>query len=239
VAERFGPRDAGWIEYAAAANDGSLWLGISRGAWCANSPAVSLARYTQAGSLEYVSVPGLSKYADLHAFTVAPDGSLLLVMRVSRNGTLSKITEVTQTLAYWGLIGGIAVAPDGTIWYTEQSANRVAHIGTDGKTTEFRDGIAAGARPGAIAVDRDGSVWFTDDAVNTVEHLTLDGRVRIFGNRLTPWNTPGAPVVSDDGAIWFPEALSWHVRIARIDRDGNVSEFSTPARRRSRPTATA
>jgi streptogramin lyase len=234
-------RDAGWIQQAAAARDGSLWLGISKTEWCASSPAVSLARYAKDGSLQYVSVPGLSKYTGLAAFTVAPDGSLLFiaapagpshqdpgsafVVRVLLDGTLSEVAKVTQMGAYYGVVGGIAAAPDGTIWYTEPSANRIAHIGADGKTTEFRDGIPAGARPGAIAAGHDGSVWFTDNALNTVEHLTLDGRVRVYGNGITPWNTPGAPVVSDDGALWFPETLTWHPRVARIARDGTVSEF--------------
>jgi virginiamycin B lyase len=55
---------------------------------------------------------------------------------------------------------GIAVAPDGAVWFTELRAHRLGRL-RDGTITEFalprRD-----ARPFGVAVDPAGNVWYTD-----------------------------------------------------------------------------
>jgi streptogramin lyase len=230
----------GAIEAIAATPEDGLWLGVTHEPRCGNPSIDALFRYSDSGVLSSVFVAGFSRYRLLGHFASLRDGSLVadanlaassgeantttFLLRISPAGTISELTQIAQPWTF-SAIGGIAVASDDSIWFTEPAANRIGRIDTRGRVKLFREGIASGASPLAIAADRDGSVWFTDDARNTVEHVTADGRVRVFGNGLVPINTPGGPVVTKDGALWFRETLSWHPRIARIGRDGRVTEF--------------
>jgi virginiamycin B lyase len=54
----------------------------------------------------------------------------------------------------------LAVAPDGSVWFTELSAGRLGRL-REGRVTEFRL-PRADARPFGVAVDTANNVWYTD-----------------------------------------------------------------------------
>lgn len=153
----------------------------------------------------------------------APPGGSATIVRVATSGEVRELATL-PTYDPWRK-GGITVAADGTIWFTEPSVNRVASIGIDGVKHEVRRGIPDGAIPTGIAADGDGSVWFTDAAHGQVDHLERSGHVRIIGSGLNPNNMPGAPIATRDGAIWFVQTLRWHPRVTRIASDGSVRQY--------------
>jgi virginiamycin B lyase len=58
---------------------------------------------------------------------------------------------------------GIAVGPDGNLWFTEQSANLIGRITTAGTISQF-GGLTAGAGPDLITAGPNGDphMWFTE-----------------------------------------------------------------------------
>src|SRR5258708_37447819 len=54
-----------------------------------------------------------------------------------------------------------AVAPDGSLWYTGQGANKLGRL--DPKTGEFKEYPlkTAGSGPHGLVADKDGDIWFT------------------------------------------------------------------------------
>ena len=235
-------RGVSGIESIARALDGqSLWLAISSNPGCGTAVPDRLAFYVPGHELEAIDIGGLAAYRLFRHLAAAPDGGVIvdatarddvasaggttILLHVSRGGKTCELVRVPQPNSE-SAVGGITAAPNGDIWFTLPSANRVARLDSAGRETLYRDGIPRGASPDAIALDKDGSVWFTDSSLNTVEHLTRQGAVHVYGNGLTPWNIPGGPVVTRDGTVWFRETLSWHAVIARIARDGALTEFS-------------
>lgn len=55
-----------------------------------------------------------------------------------------------------------------------------------------------------------------------------DGHGAILLPSLDATNIPGSLTVTDDDAVWFIETLSWHPRLARIDRNGTFQEYPDP-----------
>lgn len=160
------------------------------------------------------SEPGMLTGGEIVRFL--PDGSVRHLATVERHG------YVTQ-------VGAVAQGPDGSVWFTEPAANRVARVTPDLVLHEYRDGIPMGASPLGIAIDTDGTAWFSDATRSTIEHIALDGTVlAVYGNGLSPTNAPGGPVITSDGAIWFRETMAWHPRVARLGPDGTLTEYGDP-----------
>ncbi len=168
----------------------------------------------------------------LVAATVAKSGASYApatIVRIDRDGAVREFGQIGRGGSDAPTIGSIAYAPNGGVWFTEPSRNRVARLSPDGTVREFRDGIPDGVVLSGIAVDTDGSAWATDSFRNTVEHVGTDGRVRVYGNGLSPITIPAGPVVTADGAAWYVQTLDWHERITRLAPDGTYREFAVPA----------
>src|SRR5438876_4943936 len=56
---------------------------------------------------------------------------------------------------------GITAGPDGALWFTERSSNRIGRITTTGVITEYTI-PTANSGPQAITVGPDGALWFTE-----------------------------------------------------------------------------
>ena len=69
----------------------------------------------------------------------------------------------------------VAVGPDGNLWFTEFSGNRIGRITPQGVVTEFSAGIGPGAGPNAITAGPDGNLWFTENLVDRIGRITPAG----------------------------------------------------------------
>jgi len=119
-----------------------------------------------------------------------------------------------------------AVAPDGSIYISVMSGNKVARF--DPKAQTFREwDMPAGHLPHGVLVDKQGIVWTTGNGNGTI------GRLDPASGRITEYKTPsgrGGPhtlVITDDGGtIWF--TLQGGDKVASLDvKSGSIREYPT------------
>jgi virginiamycin B lyase len=140
---------------------------------------------------------------------------------------------------------GMAVVPDGSVWFAEQYANYIGHYLPE--SGQFRiyplpvismaDRSAPGGHrdlpvaPNDLALDGAGRVWFTEMNADAIGRLDpASGAVQQYPlsaahslQRLNPYGI----AVDGEGAIWFTE--SSQPRIGRLDpRTGRIETFATP-----------
>jgi streptogramin lyase len=128
-------------------------------------------------------------------------------------------------------VGDIAAGPDGALWFTETSGNRIGRITTAGAITEFVLGPYGGdTGPLNIAAGRDGALWFTEPGANTIGRMTAAGSVTHYAVP-TPDSELSAITVGADGAQ-LPSIASPHIpKGTRCRRSRSAS--------RAVPTATS
>ncbi len=100
---------------------------------------------------------------------------------------------------------GIAVGPDGNLWFTEYDASKIGEINpATHAVTEFPT-PTADSFPRGIAVGPDGNLWFTEAGpskigeINPTTHATADFATPA-GNSF-----PFAITAGPDGNLWFTE----------------------------------
>lgn len=127
---------------------------------------------------------------------------------------------------------GIAVGPDGAIWFTELTGNKIGRIPTT--ATAANPGITEytvptmNAHPWGIAAGGDQALWFTECTGNQI------GRIPTTGTSILEFATTSRPAqamgitAGPDGAMWFSERYA--DKIGRISTSGPVavSEYSVP-----------
>src|SRR5262249_37160994 len=72
---------------------------------------------------------------------------------------------------------GIALGPDGNIWFVETGAQKIGRITPQGQLTEFSAGITQ--IPLEIVAGPDGNLWFTEQ-LNSIGRITPAGVVTEF-----------------------------------------------------------
>ena len=118
----------------------------------------------------------------------------------------------------------IALGPDGNMWSTESSGNKVARITPSGAVTDFRLPIP-GAAPNGIAAGPDGAMWFAERTGNRIGRITMNGAITEF-LLPTAGSSPAGIAPGPDGAMWFTQRIG--NKIGRIDMAGAVTEFPVP-----------
>ena len=122
---------------------------------------------------------------------------------------------------------GIAQSSDGSVWFTEITANAVGHYVPGDVVHEFK--LPAPDRyPRGITVDRSGNAWFTEEKLNQIGRLSPSGALTEYPIP-TPSAGPWAITTGADGTIWFNEIQPPHPHIARISGSGAVSEYAVSA----------
>jgi sugar lactone lactonase YvrE len=112
---------------------------------------------------------------------------------------------------------GIAVGPDGALWFTEKlGVGKIGWITTAGIFTdpEFSKGLTANSAPSGITAGPDGAVWFTEVLGNNIGRIcttaTLPvcpvGTISEYGVPTLSSN-PNSIAAGPDGALWFVENL--------------------------------
>ena len=125
---------------------------------------------------------------------------------------------------------GIAVGPDGNLWFTEPGADRIGKITTGGVVSEFRAGITPGSQPEEIVAGPDGNLWFTEPGADRIGKITTAGVVTEYRVG-TPGSSPSNPdgpnwiAAGPDGKLWFTERRPAG-RIWKITTGGVVTEYS-------------
>jgi virginiamycin B lyase len=97
-----------------------------------------------------------------------------------------------------------AVAPDGSLWYTGQAANKLGRL--DPKTGEFKEYAlkTPNSGPHGLVADKDGNIWFT--AISGGYVGKLDPKTGKFAEYRPAGGAeidPHTPVFDHDGILWF------------------------------------
>jgi sugar lactone lactonase YvrE len=136
----------------------------------------------------------------------------------------------------------IAIAPDGSLYITDTSNNRIQHLAADGSVLQvwgtFAD-ISKGSAPGGtfyepwgIAVGLDGSVFIADTWNHRIQKFTSDGKFvnmwGYFGQADTPFAIWGPRDIAIDskGNLFITD--TGNKRIVIYDPDGNyINQFGS------------
>jgi len=119
----------------------------------------------------------------------------------------------------------VALAPDGTVWFTEGTANAVGRMNPNGTGLREFPLPTRGGAPRIIALGSDGNMWFSEHAGNRIGRITPDGTITEFPIP-TPDSQPRAIALGADGNIWFGEFAGG--AIGRITPEGAIIEFPIP-----------
>ena len=151
------------------------------------------------------------------------------------------------TLAAWGAVGTLkvqikeyevptansrphdpALAPDGSLWYTGQGANKLGRL--DPKTGEFKEYPlkTSGSGPHGLVADRDGNIWFTAIAGGYVGKLDpKSGDITEYRPADRTGIDPHTPVFDHDGILWFTNQETNY--IGRLDpKTGKMALIKVP-----------
>jgi virginiamycin B lyase len=148
--------------------------------------------------------------------------ALLLSGGVELEAQVAYLKEYpTPTTQSWPL--GITAGPDGALWFTEITANKIGRVTTAGVVTEFPI-ATANAGPYGITAGPDGALWYV--GLSTIGRVTAAGVVIDYpipnAQNVYPSITAGP-----DGALWF---TGWALgpMIGRITTAGVVTEYPLP-----------
>ncbi len=119
----------------------------------------------------------------------------------------------------------IALAPDGTLWFTESDGNRIGRMNPDGTGLVEFDVPTEESAPRIIALGADGNLWFSEHLASRIARITPQGEIAEF--RIpTPDSQPRAIALGADGNIWF--GLFAAGKIGRVTPAGVITEFEIP-----------
>ena len=97
-----------------------------------------------------------------------------------------------------------ALAPDGSLWYTGQGANKLGRL--DPKTGEFKEYPLKTPGSGAhgLVADKDGNIWFTAISAGYIGKLDpKSGGITEYRPSGGTNIDPHTPVLDHEGILWF------------------------------------
>jgi streptogramin lyase len=146
----------------------------------------------------------------------------------SGNGTPDGTIEIGQITEYSLPSGsgptGVTAGPDGNLWFTDFSTNKVGKITTSGTITEYS--LPEKSEPYSITPGpaKENAVWFTDANTNKIGKITTSGTITEYS--LPSESRPKGITAGPDGNLWFAERATH--KIGKITTSGTVTEYSLP-----------
>ena len=97
-----------------------------------------------------------------------------------------------------------AVGPDGSLWFTEQKANKIGRLNpATGRIDEFPLRTPSSG-PHGLVVDKQGNVWFTANSKGYIGRLNpTSGEVSEHALKDARATDPHTPVFDAKGILWF------------------------------------
>ncbi len=121
-----------------------------------------------------------------------------------------------------------ALAPDGSLWYTGQGANKLGRL--DPKTGEFKEYAlkTANSGPHGLVADKDGNIWFTAISGGYIGKLDpKSGEIAEYRPADGAEIDPHTPVFDHDGILWFTNEETNY--IGRLDpKTGKITLAKLP-----------
>jgi len=121
-----------------------------------------------------------------------------------------------------------ALAPDGSLWYTGQGANKLGRL--DPKSGEFKEYSLKTPKSGphGLTADKDGNIWFTAISGGYVGKLNpKTGEIAEYRPDNGAEIDPHTPVFDHDGILWFTNEETNY--IGRLDpKTGKMTLTKVP-----------
>ncbi len=140
------------------------------------------------GKVEVKKVP--TAHAVPYGIVVARDG--VPVFCEFGTNKLASIDPKTMDIREYALPDGarprrLALAPDGTIYYSDYARGYLGHFDrASGKVEEWPSPGGAGSHPYGIAVTPDGNVWYSESGVSPNTLVRFDPTTKSFAVRAIP-----------------------------------------------------
>lgn len=192
-------------------------------------------------------------------FVVVADSANLRIRKVSADGVMTTIAGSGLPSGPFegpaldvGILQpfGVALGPDGALYYTELSGQRVQRLGSDGNVSTVAGtgqtgysgdgGPATDATlngPAGVAVAGDGTIFVAERDGNRVRRISPDGTVStVAGTGRAGFSGDGGPAseaeldkpsylaIGPDGALYIAD--SGNNRVRRVDADGTITTFA-------------
>jgi virginiamycin B lyase len=162
----------------------SITTGPDGALWFTDEGGNAVGRVTVDGQLTEFALPHRGSFPN--AITTGPDGNLWFtetdgnrIGRITPGGQITEYTAPSPILRreYGAACGqegpfGITAGPDGALWFTERSNNKLGRITVAGEFTEFALPTAH-SDPNAITIGPDGALWFTEVSAGKIGRLSL------------------------------------------------------------------
>jgi virginiamycin B lyase len=121
----------------------------------------------------------------------------------------------------------VAVASDGTVWYTAQNAGKLGHLDPEsGRVDEVE--LGDGSAPHGVIVGPDGAPWITDGGLNAI--VRVDPSTREVQRFRLPADHPSTnlntAVFDPRGTLWFTGQSGIYGRV--MPDTGSVDVFDAP-----------
>ena len=121
-----------------------------------------------------------------------------------------------------------AIAPDGSLWYTGQGANKLGRL--DPATGQFKEYPLKSPKSGphGLVADRDGNIWFTAISGGYVGKLDpKSGEITEYRPADGTEIDPHTPVFDHEGILWFTNEETNY--IGRLDpKSGKLTLAKVP-----------
>jgi streptogramin lyase len=193
----------------AAGPDGNLW-------YAAQS---KVGRISTTGAVTEWPLPSKSEGKDI---VEGPEGA----MWMSEGAGIAKITTagaITEHKLPEGSPEGIAVGPEGDLWFTEYFSNKIGKMTPAGVFTIYS--IPTGSSPYKITAGPDGNMWYTDYSSNKIGKISTSGTP--LGEFAVTGGQPYSITSGPDGNLWFTERSG--KKVGKVTTAGAVTEYAVPA----------
>lgn len=212
------------------AQAGFVALGSDGAIWFTEFNAAKIGRVDPFGNLTESVIPSGNEGVEIAA---GKNGSLWFTEITPTGGpspasigkitTAGAISEYPVPNAASSQLQGIALGPDGNMWFVDSGNNDIGTI-TPAGVISTHGGIHTGAFPYDITPGppADGDLWFTEKTLGRVGKITVAGAVTEF-DLPSSSAAPRGIVLGSDGNLWVAESSTF--KIAQVTTGGVVSEF--------------
>lgn len=170
--------------------------------------------------------------------TRGADGAIWCTYQFKPNDTILRIAPDGQITGFEvptpiSGLASITAGPDGNLWFTEVTGNKIGRLAPDGTIQEFALPHPS-SFPDYIVAGPDGNLWFTEGQRGAVGRITPSGNITEFP---IPGNQSLAIAMGPDNNLWFVEGIfgpntgrfpTITYQLARMTISGLVTEFALP-----------
>jgi virginiamycin B lyase len=121
-------------------------------------------------------------------------------------------------------LGGMVMGPDGNIWFTEITADKIGRLTPAGAFKEFD--VPAGSSPLAIASAPDGNLYFVEYNGNKIGRITTSGTITEYPIP-TPSSHPSG-IAASRACLAFTESSANQIGVFDIPALAVVAEHPVP-----------